>query len=603
MKSLYLFLILPLIYVLSSCSPVKAPLEKSAADILGNKDYPAICYGGYRSVSRESVPSVEQIKDDLRILSAMGIRIVRTYNTQHYPHAANLLKAIQELGDEEEGFEMYVMLGTWIECKGAWGSDIDHNQGNDANNRSEIDAAVRLVNQYPDIVKIIAVGNEAMIHWAANYYVSPAVILKWVSYLQDQKRDGGIPASTWITSSDNFAAWGGEEEYRTADLAELVSAVDYISLHTYPYHETFYHPGFWNIPPELEKLSEPEQTDAAMNSALAFAQKQYGLVKEYVESLGVQKALHIGETGWSTTAISAFGASGSRAADEYKQAGYYRRMRDWTDSAGISCFFFEAFDEQWKDSGTPGGSENHFGLLNLDGQAKYALWPLVDSGAFSELQRDGRKVAKTFNGDEAALMATVLPPPLVRDAGLLEIVTVNNDRKAGEKVSEAFYVLCDASLVPDGSNDMSYPSSKISITAWDGSCSLKLTLENIIELKTGTGTWWGGALELQSGNRGEDLSAFAGGNLCFEMKGDTRSVFLLGFQTGKYAQGNQVGNYVRFGPGEAYSVDKEWKKVTIKIRDLDKGADLSNVTAPIYFMGEKDFDGGKIELRNIYWEQ
>jgi hypothetical protein len=41
-------------------------------------------------------------------------------------------------------------------------------------NAIEIDEAVRLANQYPDIVKVIAVGNEAMVKWAASYYVQPS---------------------------------------------------------------------------------------------------------------------------------------------------------------------------------------------------------------------------------------------------------------------------------------------------------------------------------------------------------------------------------------------------------------------------------------------
>ncbi|MEI2710580.1 MAG: hypothetical protein V9E96_16435 [Chitinophagaceae bacterium] len=30
------------------------------------------------------------------------------------------------------------------------------------------------------IIKIISVGNEAMVHWATSYYVTPNIILKWV---------------------------------------------------------------------------------------------------------------------------------------------------------------------------------------------------------------------------------------------------------------------------------------------------------------------------------------------------------------------------------------------------------------------------------------
>jgi hypothetical protein len=72
-------------------------------------------------------------------------------------------------------------------------------------NAIEIDEAVRLANQYPDIVKVIAVGNEAMVKWAASYYVQPT-ILKWVNYANFSR--GKLPENLWITSSDNFASWG-----------------------------------------------------------------------------------------------------------------------------------------------------------------------------------------------------------------------------------------------------------------------------------------------------------------------------------------------------------------------------------------------------------
>ena len=63
---------------------------------------------------------------------------------------------------------------------------------------------------------------------------------------------------------------------------------------------------------------------------------------------------------------------------------------------------FEAFDEQWKDSSNPLGSENHFGLINLEAQAKYALWKMVDQGFFKGLTRDGKPITKTYNGNEKA---------------------------------------------------------------------------------------------------------------------------------------------------------------------------------------------------------
>jgi hypothetical protein len=48
-----------------------------------------------------------------------------------------------------------------------------------------------------------------MVKWATSYYVQPSVILKWVNHLQELKKVGKLDAKLWITSSDNFASWGG----------------------------------------------------------------------------------------------------------------------------------------------------------------------------------------------------------------------------------------------------------------------------------------------------------------------------------------------------------------------------------------------------------
>ena len=117
------------------------------------------------------------------------------------------------------------MLGAWIDCAGAWTGSPNHAEQDLEGNRAEIDRAVALAQQYPDIIKVIAVGNEAMVHWAASYFVAPSVILQWVNHLQDLKSQGTLPADQWITSSDNFASWGGGgAEYHNPDLEALVKA-------------------------------------------------------------------------------------------------------------------------------------------------------------------------------------------------------------------------------------------------------------------------------------------------------------------------------------------------------------------------------------------
>ena len=400
-----------------SCNSKKEEIKvkktkMTAKQILGNPDYLAISYGGYREKSREMQPTIPQLKEDMKLLSAMGIKILRTYNVQpKLPHAANILKAIRELKDENPDFEMYVMLGAWIDCLNAWtDKEPDHNVES-PQNAGEIARAVALANKYPDIVKVIAVGNEAMVKWATSYYVQPSVILKWVNHLQDLKQKGKLSKDLWITSSDDFSSWGGgDESYRVKDLEDLIKAVDYVSMHTYPYHYSHYANEFWKVPDSEQHLSDKDKIDNAMLRALKKSQQLYKDVSDYVKSIDSTKTIHIGETGWASKSSRHYGVNGSRATDEYKQGLYYKHLREWTNTSGISCFYFEAFDEQWKDAQNPLGSENHFGLINLKGEAKYPIWDLVDEGIFNGLTRNGKSITKTFNGDKIELMKTVLVP-------------------------------------------------------------------------------------------------------------------------------------------------------------------------------------------------
>ena len=412
-KSIILSFVVFMTLLFGSCKSSNSAMtnDVTAEKILGNPNYQAICYGGYRDKTRDVESTVSQITEDLKILSAMNIKVLRTYNV-HHTEAANLLKAIRELKKENPNFEMYVMLGAWIDCKNSWTANPLIRNEDSERNPIEIAEAVRLANEYPEIVKIIAVGNEAMVKWAWSYFVAPNIILKWVNYLQDLKKQGKLSKDLWITTSDNFASWGGgDAEYHVEDLNQLIKSVDYISVHTYPMHDTHYHPSFWGTLANEAQLSPKEKIDATMLRSRDYAISQYNSVVTYMKSIGVNKPVHIGETGWASGDSKLYANEGSKATDEYKAAAYYKLMRDWTNKVGISCFYFEAFDEQWKDGTNPLGSENHFGLINLQGQAKYALWEMVDKGVFKGLKRDGKSITKTYNGKEESLWMDVKTPP------------------------------------------------------------------------------------------------------------------------------------------------------------------------------------------------
>ena len=182
-------------------------------------------------------------------------------------------------------------------------------------------------------------------------------------------------------------------------------------MHTYPYHNSHYNPEFWGVPKAHVSMPDSTKIEMAIERAIKFSQKQYDSVRNYMKSLGVKKTIHIGETGWATVSNGHYGDNGSRATDEYKQGLYHKMMRRWTNRSGVSCFYFEAFNEQWKDAENAKGSENHFGLFTIDGKAKYPIWDLVDQGVFDGLTRNGNTITKTYEGDKKMLLMDVLVPP------------------------------------------------------------------------------------------------------------------------------------------------------------------------------------------------
>ena len=114
--------------LLSSCDSSQSPKERISSpppeNIFGNPTYRAISYGGYRGLTRDNAPTLEQVIEDMQILSAMGIKLLRTYNTSQYPLATLVLDAISTLKQRDPNFEMYVMLGAWIEARNAWAEGV-----------------------------------------------------------------------------------------------------------------------------------------------------------------------------------------------------------------------------------------------------------------------------------------------------------------------------------------------------------------------------------------------------------------------------------------------------------------------------------------------
>ncbi|ABM02410.1 conserved hypothetical protein [Psychromonas ingrahamii 37] len=568
-----------------------APLSKSGEQILGNPDYQAISYGAFRAPTREeaTVPSVADLKEDMLLLQAMDIKVLRTYNTQIFSDTANLLEAIDQLMAADPNFEMYVMLGVWVQAQGSYTANVDNTTGDAALNRAEMDKAIEMAQNYPEIIKVIAVGNEAMVDWQAHD-IPVSVVLGYVNELQGLKADSTISADIWITSSDNQAVWSGSDPRVSGqlnDLNALIAAVDYISLHTYPFHDTHHIPDFWQVPADQAGLTDQQKIDAAMVRAQARVVEQYTAAQAYMLKLGINKPIHIGETGWATVGSPGgedFTQSGSAAADEYKQKMAYDALRTWSNEFGASLFFFEAFDEQWK-AGTENPAthpEKHFGLINMQGEAKYLLWDLVDAGAFNGLERDGLQITKTYGGNVAAMMDEVFVPPAA---------PVTNEPVAGE------FIVLGISLY---SNALAYGWDSPE-TAWAGVNDDTGVLTVATDPDTAATWGWGAGVGIP--NETSNLSTST--QITFEIKGDAAFGFYLGFQTTKGAGTN---HWVRFNTG-SYTLTDQWAKYTISLSDFSDFAsgNLEVVNSPFTIADIYETSGGSaptlstIEVKNISW--
>ena len=290
----------------------------------------AICYSGFRdgqSPDAGVFPSPAEIASDFEILQGHWDAL-RLYACD--VHTERVLAVIRE-----QGFAFKVMLGAYIAAEISnpncpWGGEYPASvlRDNKRSNQAELERAVALANEYPDIVDVVSAGNEATVDWT-DHLVSPDAVTDYVAYLQ---RHVAQP----VTFCENYVPWLGK-------LDALAEQVDLISIHTYP---------VW----EYKTIDE----------ALAYTKENYGAVAERYPD----KQVIITEAGWAT-------ASNGRGippenVGEFYQKRYLEELHKWSSEQGVVVYVFEAFDENWKGSDHPLEPEKHWGIYRADRQPKLA---------------------------------------------------------------------------------------------------------------------------------------------------------------------------------------------------------------------------------------
>jgi len=282
---------------------------------------PAISYSGYRAGQSPNTgvhPTRAQIAEDLHIL-AKHWRLIRIYGSDTYGEA--ILAVIRK-----ENIDLKVMLGAWL----------GKEPGNEAINTTQVDNVIRLANEYPDVVIAVNVGNEVLVGWTAH----PVPEDKVIGYVRRVKRSVSVP----VTVADNYAWWRDHG-------AALASEVDFVAIHTYPVWER-----------------------RGIDEALSYTVENYEQVRRALPG----KNIVITEAGWPT--YTEGNQHVPRAGSEEKQKRYLEEMTTWAEAQQVTVFFFEAFDEPWKGTGT----EGHWGLFSVDRKAKLSMQDL-----YPELMPDG----------------------------------------------------------------------------------------------------------------------------------------------------------------------------------------------------------------------
>jgi len=295
----------------------------------------AVAYSGFREDQHPDRgagavnPSAEEILEDLEILAAHNFRLIRLYDS-----GASSLLTLELIRQHQ--LPIKVMLGAWL------AAELSNHEGcpwldepipaetlarNALENAAEVKRAIKLAQEFDDLVVAVNVGNEALVNW--NDHMVP--VDKVIAYVRAVKLAIDQP----VTVAENYVWWA-------QDGAALAAEVDFLGVHTYP---------VWEEKTIDEGLAYTIENLQGVHAALP------------------DKPIAILEAGWATIAVE----FGDRA-NEANQTRYYLELQQWARSKNMTVFWFEAFDEPWKgDPNSPNGAEKHWGLFNVDRTPKQVV--------------------------------------------------------------------------------------------------------------------------------------------------------------------------------------------------------------------------------------
>ena len=294
-------------------------------DWIGN----AVAYGPFRDGQAPGAegPTDEELLEDLRIM-AEHWSLIRMYGSEWAEPVLRLIR--------QEGLSMRVMVGAWLTTevkKGPNGEDVIDADAVAANVR-QVNGAIRVAREYPELVAGVSVGNEIRVFWS-DHKVQPK---RLIGYVRAVRAETEVP----VTVADDFNFWNKPESQ------EVAKELDFIVLHIH---------ALW--------------AGCSLEDALPWTQRIYKEISDAHPS----KTVVIGEAGWATKKHT----EGEQAKlikatpDKAGQERYWLGLRAWAEEKKVTTFWFEAFDENWKGGPHPDEVEKHWGVFKADRTPKQAL--------------------------------------------------------------------------------------------------------------------------------------------------------------------------------------------------------------------------------------
>lgn len=215
-----------------------------------------------------------------------------------------------------------------IDCyPGAWiGKDR-------CSNSKELQSLIEIANNPEiDCVKGLIVGNEVL-------YRGDMSESELISYIEQVKDSTDIP----VTTAETPDIWLNPNH------AKLAQAVDFLMVNIHPY---------WDEIP--------------IDNAAEYVLSRWNELKgKYPE-----KEIFIGETGWPTEGEP----NGDAVPSEENQKKFITDFLSVARENNIQYFYFDVFDENWKEETEPKGVGAHWGLYYSDGSLKPLLESLLPEG-------------------------------------------------------------------------------------------------------------------------------------------------------------------------------------------------------------------------------